>query len=309
MEVSGEAMFSLKRLSHLIALAEERHFARAAERVHLSQPAFSRSIQAMEQEAGMRLFDRDTGEVKPTPAGQFLIHKARQLLFDARSLTREMTLYREAKLGDTAFGVGPFIAATVMCEVLPLLKHRYPGVGLKVEVSNWLWLYERLLSEDIEFFLSDVRDIPSDPRITITGLGVLPGRFYVRAGHPLLGKPRRLEELWNFGVAATKIPTAIKRALAGLLGVPNEEAVVFSLECDDVALLRAAAITTDIVLASIDSAVRGDVRSGALVPVEIEGVLSLYSDAGVVSLANRTLSPMASHVLDHIRESFMRIAH
>ena len=47
-----------RRLTHLIALAEEGSFARAAERVHLSQPALSRSIQALEDELGMKLFDR-----------------------------------------------------------------------------------------------------------------------------------------------------------------------------------------------------------------------------------------------------------
>jgi DNA-binding transcriptional LysR family regulator len=47
-----------RRLTHLIALAEEGSFARAAERVHLSQPALSRSIQALEEELGMKLFER-----------------------------------------------------------------------------------------------------------------------------------------------------------------------------------------------------------------------------------------------------------
>jgi DNA-binding transcriptional LysR family regulator len=61
----------LRRLMPLVALDDERHFARAAQRVHLSQPAFSRSIQALEDEMGERLFDRDTAVVKPTPAGSF----------------------------------------------------------------------------------------------------------------------------------------------------------------------------------------------------------------------------------------------
>lgn len=61
----------IKRLSHLLALADERHFGRAAERVHLSQPALSRSIQALESETNQRLFDRDSGDVRPTPAGSF----------------------------------------------------------------------------------------------------------------------------------------------------------------------------------------------------------------------------------------------
>lgn len=71
----------LRRLSHVVALADTLHFARAAEQVHLSQPAFSRSIQAVEDDLGIRLFDRETGDVRPTPAGAFVIKRARQLLF------------------------------------------------------------------------------------------------------------------------------------------------------------------------------------------------------------------------------------
>ena len=54
----------LRRLSHVVALADTLHFARAAEAAHLSQPAFSRSIQAIESDLRIRLFDRDVGDVR-----------------------------------------------------------------------------------------------------------------------------------------------------------------------------------------------------------------------------------------------------
>ncbi|WP_423767563.1 LysR family transcriptional regulator, partial [Escherichia coli] len=71
----------LRRLSHVVALADTLHFAHAAQAVHLSQPSFSRSIQAIEDDLGIRLFDRETGDVRPTPAGEFVIERARRLLF------------------------------------------------------------------------------------------------------------------------------------------------------------------------------------------------------------------------------------
>ena len=60
---------NLRRLNHVVALADTLHFARAAEAAHLSQPAFSRSIQAIESELGIRLFDRDVGSGTARPAG------------------------------------------------------------------------------------------------------------------------------------------------------------------------------------------------------------------------------------------------
>jgi DNA-binding transcriptional LysR family regulator len=287
---------------HLVALADECHFARAAERVHLSQPAFSRSIQSIERALGMRLFDRETGDVKLTPAGTFMVERARRLLFDARCLQRDATLYRDSKLGDTAFGAGPFPAATIMPLVISALRRQYPAVGLRLETNNWQLLLERLLAEDIEFFVADVRDIPADPKIQITLLGKQPGHLFVRAGHALAGLSCTFAEAWRFGVAATKLPTPLSALVAHLVGLPPGEEPVLALECDDIALLRTLALTTDTVLATSDAAVRDDVAAGSLVRVVIEDLPDVYSEMGVVSLVNRTPSPMAQRAIECVRE-------
>ena len=142
---------NLRRLSHVVALADTLHFARAAEAAHLSQPAFSRSIQAIESDLGIRLFDRDVGDVRPTPAGEFVIERARKLLFEARCLQRDVDLYRDNQLGDTAFGVGPLLTATLMPGALVALRRQHPQVALRMEVGNWVQLLESLRTENIEF--------------------------------------------------------------------------------------------------------------------------------------------------------------
>jgi DNA-binding transcriptional LysR family regulator len=295
-------MVDLKRLAHLVALADERHFARAAERVHLSQPAFSRSIQSIEGDLGMRLFDRETGDVKPTPAGVFLIERARRLLFDARCLQRDTELYRDSQLGDTAFGAGPYPVATIMPRVIAELRRQHPGVGLRVEMNNWQLLLERLFAEDIEFFVADVRDIPRDPKIEISSLGRQSAHLFVRSGHPLAGQACRFREAWQFGLATTKVPLTVKALLAKLLGLQRAEDVVLALECDDISLLRTLALTTDTVSAISDAAVCGDVGTGSLVRLEVEDLPAVYSEMGVVTLLNRTPSPMAQRAVACVRE-------
>ena len=285
----------LKRLRHFVALADERHFARAAERVHLSQPAFSRSIQALEDAAGMALFDREAG--KPTAAGEFVVERARRLLFDARCLQRDVDLYRGAALGDLAFGVGPFPAATLLPAVLLKLRAAHPEVHLRVEVSNWALLLDRLVAEDIDFFVSDIRDLPDLPSLAIVRIGAQLGGLYVRASHPLARRRCTFAQVWSHGVATSRLPLVVRQAIGRLLGMRKGETPDFALECDDVSMLRGLALTTDTVCALTHAAARADVAAGTLMALDVDGMPTLASDMGIVSLHNRAPSPLAARAI------------
>ena len=300
-------MIDLRRLGHLVALADERHFARAAGRVHLSQPAFSRSIQALESQVGQRLFERGGPDVRPTPAGEFLIERARRLLFQARSLERDAALFALGQLGDTAFGVGPIPAATLMPRVLWRLRQRHPQVSLRVAVGNWHQLLEELHDETIEFCVADVRDLPADAALRIESLGRQRGGFYVRAGHPLAGRPCTLAALWACGVAATRLPAVVTSALSALLALPAGQTPTLVLECDDLALLRGVALSGDTVLAVTDAAVAADLATGTLCALDVPGLPAMHAQMGVISLQARSLSPMARRAIGAIQAEALSV--
>ncbi|MEY4415211.1 MAG: hypothetical protein RIQ53_2504, partial [Pseudomonadota bacterium] len=81
---------SLRQLQAFATLAETRHFTRAAGLCHLSQPAFSAQIRALEDSLGTRLFDRDTRSVTLTPEGEHFLAAARALLADAGSAWQDL---------------------------------------------------------------------------------------------------------------------------------------------------------------------------------------------------------------------------
>ena len=282
---------NLRRLNHVVALADTLHFARAAEAAHLSQPAFSRSIQAIESDLGIRLFDREVGDVRPTRAGEFVIERARKLLFEARCLQRDVDLYRDSQLGDTSFGVGPLLTATLMPRALVALRRQHPQVALRMEVGNWMQLLESLRTESIEFFAADVRDMPRDAALDIQLIGGQPADLYVRAGHPLAGREHTLQEIWTYGLAVPKLPSKVEMAV--LLGLPEGQEATIALECDNYGLLKAVALTTDTVLGATNAAVREELESGALVRLVVHGWLSPPSSTGIVCLRGRTSSPAA----------------
>jgi DNA-binding transcriptional LysR family regulator len=296
------ADMDLKRMRHLVTLADERNFARAAGRVHLSQPAFSRSVQAAEAELGLRLFDRGGTEVKCTAAGAFVIERARKLLFDSSCLDRDVDLYRQGQAGEIAFGVGPFPAATLLPRLMIELRKRHAGVQVRVEVNNWQYLVEHLHDEEIDLFVADSRDVPRDAGLTITPLARQSGSFYCRAGHPLLGeKDLRAQALLPYGLASVRLPKAVVEQFAALLGVPPGQNLPLAMECDDVATLKRVAMATDTVLGCTHAAVAAELAAGTLVQLPLRGLPPLYAQMGLVALAGRSHSPVAQFVVDQFQ--------
>jgi DNA-binding transcriptional LysR family regulator len=291
----------LKRLSHLVAVAAARNFARAAEQVHLSQPALTRSVQAAEAEFGLRLFDRGS-EVTPTRAGAFVLERARQLLFEAASLERDVDLFRRQEMGDTAFGAGSFPAGTFLAPLLAKLRREFAGVNLRVEVSNFSLLQKRLLEEDIEFIVADTEELPHDKRVLIEALRREPAAFYVRKGHPLSGRRNlSLDQVWAYGVASGRLPTSAVELFTGMLDGSPSASPRLALECDDIDVLKRTALNSDVVLAMPSMAVQPEVGAGALRQLAVKGLPPMSSATGIVTLRGRTPSPMAKVILARLR--------
>lgn len=291
----------LKRLKHLVALADTRNFGRAAVQCHLTQSAFSRSIQAAEDELGLQLFDRGSLEVTCTDAGAFVVERARKLLFESRCLERDVGLYRERLVGDLAFGVGPFPAATLVPLLLTEIRTRYPGVCVRVEVNNADYLAAHLRAEELDFYLADVRNVAAAADLDVAPVARLSAGFYVRSGHPLLvGKKVRATALVPFGMASVRVPESVQVGLGALFGMKDGQRLPLAVECDDLNLLKSLALSTDTVIASTDAGTVQDVQAGRLVRLEMADIPPVFSDMAIVSLKGRSYSLMAQFAVDFV---------
>ncbi|MDQ3270945.1 MAG: LysR family transcriptional regulator [Pseudomonadota bacterium] len=289
---------NIRRLSHLIALAEEANFHRAAERVHLSQPAFSRSIQAAETEFGLKLFDRGPAEVRCTPSGAFVVARARRLLRESQQLERDVSLHREKVIGNISFGCGPFPAATVVPLLLCEMRQKYPAVSARVLVNNSRHLLNHVRTEEHDFFVGDTRDVPRDGTYAIQLIGRPTGGFYVRSDHPLLRQRAiRVADMAPFGLASGRLPDEICAYLLQLMGLPSDARLPVALECDDVHLMKHIAQATDIIMLGSDNLLSSEIRDGKMCALPLVDLPPTYAELGVVSLQGRTHSPIAEYAI------------
>ena len=291
----------LRRLKHLVALADTRNFGRAALQCHLSQPAFSRSIQAAEQELGLQLFDRGPTEVTCTDAGTFVVERARKLVFDGRCLERDVSLYLERQIGDVALGVGPYPAATLLPKLLTELRTRFPKINTRVEVNNTKYLAEHLRAEELDFFVADIRNVPAATDFSIVKIGRLSASFYVRPGHPLLKlSSMKAAALLPYGLASVRIPESMRAVIGRLMDLDEGVPLPLAVECDDISVLKVVAMTTDSVVACVDAGTNVEVANGQLVHLDVTDLPPIFADMGVVSLKGRSYSLLAKFAVDYL---------
>src|SRR5690348_10589268 len=94
----------LSQLRYLVALAEERHFTRAAAREHIAQPALSQQIRRLEEEVGVALVERSTRRVAMTEAGELLVARARRILAELDAAHTELEAVRGVQVGHVTVG-------------------------------------------------------------------------------------------------------------------------------------------------------------------------------------------------------------
>jgi DNA-binding transcriptional LysR family regulator len=122
-----------QQLAYFVAVADTRHFTRAAQELHVSQPSLSQQIRALEQELGSPLFSRARGNIALTDAGQALLPLARRILADADTARQEVLELAQLRRGRVRLGATPSLCTGLLPDVLRAFHDRHPGIRLLVE--------------------------------------------------------------------------------------------------------------------------------------------------------------------------------
>ncbi|MEU1906739.1 LysR substrate-binding domain-containing protein [Streptomyces hygroscopicus] len=185
----------LRHLRYFAVLAEELHFGRAAERLHMAQPPLSQRIRDLERELGVRLFDRTRPRIQLTEAGALLLEHARPVLAGVDTAREAMRRLRPGEAGVLRVGVPPDTRPPVLRTLIGGFARRVPDVLIDLyELTTdeqLVRLREGELDAGVVRHPSDTVGLESGP-VLRRPLGVV-----LPAGHPsaLGGTPVRLRDL------------------------------------------------------------------------------------------------------------------
>ncbi|WXL24555.1 LysR family transcriptional regulator [Ectopseudomonas mendocina] len=290
-------MSDLRQLRHFVALAEHGNFARAADAVHLSQPALSRSIQALESNLGCRLLDRNTRGISLTTHGELVLEHAQRLLAGNRELKNAVSQLDNLEAGELRLGSGPYPAARLIPNAIGRMAKRYPKVRITLQINNWLELRDQLLDNALELFVADSRELLNDPRLNVEPLRPYRGVIFCRPEHPLLRKPTpTLNDLFDYPMASTQLPQEVRQHLQTITA--RDEPL--SIQCDNFMVLKTLVASSDVLSLAPWDVVAEDIQTGRLANLPLPEVMMGQSAYALITQAGRSLSPAAQAIRTEI---------
>jgi LysR family hydrogen peroxide-inducible transcriptional activator len=176
-------MVNLRDLQYAVAVAEERHFGRAAERCHVSQPTLSGQVRKLEESLGVTLFERTSRSVAVTAVGETILRHARRALAEAAQIEAIARARRDPLAGPLRLGVIPTVSPYLMPLVLGRLKQRFPALTpvLFEEVTEAL--LARVAAHEIDAAV--IATTPAAPELACLPLFDEPFWVAYPEGHPL----------------------------------------------------------------------------------------------------------------------------
>ena len=295
-------MIDLKRLHHAHTLARYQNFAVAAETLSLSQSALTRSIQSLEEQLGVLLFERTRKGTKPTAFGIKLLEHSEVITQQMRQLERDMQDMQGMRTGALNLGAGPAVAKSFLGAAVGQFNQQHPHIDINLKLENIASLYAQLLEGKIEFIVGDPLYINPDQQIETRAFPKHPIHFFCRQYHPILqNNDINLHAIFQYPFAAPYMARHYKQALIKRFALSHVQTERFSscsdIECDNVDILESIVENSNAISFTTASIQRRFPESLKLIPLQISDLQTNYA---IITLPNKTLNPHAEAFIEQL---------
>ena len=141
---------TLQQLEYVMAVFRFRHFAKAAEYCGVTQPTLSSMVQKLEDELGLKIFDRKSQPIAPTSTGRLVVEQAWKVLLRARKLKETVEEEKHSLLGTFTIGILPTIAPYLIPRFFPQLMNKYPDMDVRIVEMKTEDLKRALVRGDVD---------------------------------------------------------------------------------------------------------------------------------------------------------------
>lgn len=282
---------TLTQLRHLIDLAQTLSFRLSATRLHITQPALSRSIKALEGELGQLLFDRVGRGIELTVFGQQVLEHAQSLVDLAQDLKQHTQRSQQALSGRVRMGLGSGPGALLATPLMLHMAEQSPQVRLQISRGNTALLVQALRQRELDVLVIDIRALKPASDLHVEAFPEMQAAFMCRQGHPLSAlRQVKIEQIRRYPVASTPLSDEVARSLIERLGALAHPDQMVTLRCDEISHLLDVVRQTDTIVLAV-RAVAPD-----LVSLPVSPSLQSTARFGIVRLASRSTSPLMGAV-------------
>jgi DNA-binding transcriptional LysR family regulator len=278
---------TLVQLRHFVVLAEMGAFVQASKALYLTQPALTRSIQALEDELGGRLFDRLGRRIALTPFGHEVLQRARRLVADADALKQTGKGLHAGLIGSLRVGLSSGPGALLSTPLMLNMAEHHPKLQLQISRGNTGVLIDALREQLLDAAVVDVRSVRPAADLKIAQTFELAAGFLVRPDHPLVlsGRPVAIDEVLAYPVASTPLSDEVARMLIGRYGPQANPDDMVTLRSDETLTIVEVARRSHAIVLTAHAAAEG------LVPLDMAPPLDATARFGLVTLGQRQEAP------------------
>jgi DNA-binding transcriptional LysR family regulator len=296
---------TFKRYRHLLVLVEHGSFRRAAAALRISQPALTKSVQALEAELGVQLFDRQPRQLRLNEFGQRVLAHAHILLAAEQDLHHDLGNLAGLSAGWVDVVLGPYPSVISGYAAAARLRRAHPQLQVRLRVENWRVVTRAVAERRADFGIAELSDAAGNADLLTEVVGQHQAHFFCRPEHPILRRRRvELGDLFQYPWACTRMPPRIVQLFPQDLGRAGSlddvtGDMVPAVELDVPMQLAAFTQGSDTLVFGAFALLERELAAGQVAVVPSAPLVGQY---GFIWLKHRSLSPASQAFMQAIRE-------
>lgn len=295
------ARIRLRHLRCFVVVAREQHVGRAADLLHLSQPAVTKTLNELETLAGVKLLDRGRHGAHLTAAGQRFLRHAREVTASLDAAAAALAGVGEPTPDLLRIGALPTVAGSLLPEVLTRLRARHPELDVRVRTDPNTVLLSALATGTVDVVLGRMAEPARMVGLSFELLYAETLVCVVRPGHPLAGRPVTLADLLDHPLVVATRGTVPRHAADALFERHGLRPPGGRLETLDLSVARGVVRRSDAVWITTERAPRDDLADGTLCRLDLPAA-GTVEPVGVLRRSADTPSAALDNLLTLLRD-------